>query len=75
MDQQGRASGAAIHARTLLRAITGNLDAPGSDLLTGPSPEFITDEEMEANEFLSDEQKAKQIGSDKFKTFNLARIQ
>ncbi|NLM20371.1 MAG: molybdopterin-dependent oxidoreductase [Peptococcaceae bacterium] len=67
MDQQGRASGAAIHARILIRAITGNLDVPGSDLLTGPSLEFITDEEMEANEYLSEEQKAKQIGADKFK--------
>lgn len=67
MDQQGRAAGAGMHARALLRAITGNLDAPGSDLLTGPSPEFITDEEMEANEYLSEEQKAKQIGSDRFK--------
>ncbi|NLP43945.1 MAG: molybdopterin-dependent oxidoreductase, partial [Peptococcaceae bacterium] len=67
MDQQGRAAGAAIQARALLRAITGNLDAPGTDLLTGPAPDFLTDEEMEANEYLSEEQKAKQLGSDKFK--------
>jgi thiosulfate reductase/polysulfide reductase chain A len=67
MDQQGRAAGAAIHARTLLRAVTGNLDAPGSDLLTGPAPDFLTDEEMEGNEYLPEEQKAKQIGSDRFK--------
>ncbi|MCM1565487.1 MAG: molybdopterin-dependent oxidoreductase [Dehalobacter sp.] len=67
VDQLGRVSGAAIHARALLRAVTGNLDVPGSDLLTGPSREYITDEEMEGNEFLPEEQKAKQIGSDKFK--------
>jgi len=67
VDQQGRASGAAMHARALLRAVTGNLDAPGSDLLTGPAPDFFTDEEMEGNEFLPEEQKAKQIGADKFK--------
>lgn len=67
MDQQGKPSGAAMQARTLLRAVTGNLDAPGSDLLTGPSLEYITDEEMEGNEFLPEEQKAKQIGADKFK--------
>ncbi|UWG98230.1 molybdopterin-dependent oxidoreductase [Dehalobacter sp. DCM] len=66
-DQQGKPSGALMHARALLRAVTGNLDAPGSDLLTGPSLEYITDEEMEGNEFLKDEQKAKQIGADKFK--------
>ena len=67
IDQIGRPAGAAMHARALLRALTGNLDAPGSDLLTGPSPDFITDEEMEANEWLPDEQKAKQLGSGKFK--------
>lgn len=67
VDQIGTPAGAAMHARALLRAVTGNLDAPGSDLLTGPSQEFITDEEMEANEWLPEEQKAKQLGSDKFK--------
>ena len=56
-----------MQARALLRAVTGNLDCPGSDLLTGPSLEFLTDEEMEANDVLPEEQKAKQIGSDKFK--------
>lgn len=67
LDQQGRTAGGAIHARALLRALTGNLDAIGSDLLTGPSLDSITEEEMECNEYLTDEQKAKQIGSDKFK--------
>jgi thiosulfate reductase/polysulfide reductase chain A len=67
IDQSGKPAGAAMQARALLRAITGNLDAPGSDLLSGPSPDFVTDEEMEANECLSDEQKAKQIGSDRYK--------
>ena len=67
IDQSGKSAGAGIHARALLRAVTGNLDAPGSDLLTGPSPDFVTDEEMEANEWLPEEQKAKQIGSDKYK--------
>ena len=67
IDQSGRSAGAGIHARALLRAVTGNLDAPGSDLLSGPSPDFITDEEMEANDWLPEEQKAKQIGSDRYK--------
>jgi anaerobic selenocysteine-containing dehydrogenase len=67
IDQIGKAAGAAMHARALLRAVTGNLDAPGSDLLTGPSPDFITDEEMEANDRLPDEQKSKQIGADRYK--------
>lgn len=67
IDQLGKSSGAAMHARALLRAVTGNLDAPGTDLLTGPSAEFLTDEEMEANDTLPEAQKAKQIGSDKYK--------
>lgn len=67
MDQSGKSAGAGIHARALLRAVTGNLDAPGSDLMTGPSKDFITDEEMEANEWLPEEQRAKQIGADRFK--------
>jgi len=67
VDQIGRPAGATMHARALLRALTGNLDVFGGDLLTGPSKEFITDEEMEANDSLPEEQKTKQIGSDRFK--------
>ncbi len=67
VDQLGPAGGAAMHARALLRAVTGNLDAPGSDLLCGPNPTLITDEEMECNEWLPEEQRAKQIGSDRYK--------
>ncbi|WP_019850040.1 molybdopterin-dependent oxidoreductase [Desulfitobacterium sp. PCE1] len=67
LDQIGKPAGATQHARAILRAITGNLDCPGADLLTGPSQEFVTDEEMELNEYLSEEQRAKQLGSDKFK--------
>ncbi len=67
IDQIGRPAGAAMHARAILRAITGNLDCPGADLLTGPSQEFITDEEMELNEYLPEEQRKKQLGADKFK--------
>ena len=67
IDQSGKSGGEGMHARALLRAVTGNLDAPGSDLLSGPAPNFVTDEEMEANEWLPEEQKAKQIGSDRYK--------
>ena len=66
-DQLGRTSGAGSHARALMRAITGNLDCPGGDLMPGPSFGFLTDEELEANDVLPEEQKAKQIGSNKFK--------
>ncbi len=67
VDQIGKAGGVAMHARALLRAVTGNLDAPGSDLICGPNPTMITDEEMECNEQLPEEQHTKQIGSDRYK--------
>jgi anaerobic selenocysteine-containing dehydrogenase len=66
-DQLGKTSGVGMHARIILRALTGNLDCPGGDLIPGPSLTYICDEEMEANDFLPEEQKEKQIGSDKFK--------
>ncbi len=67
MDQQGRASGAAIHARALIRAIMGNINVTGGDIQTGPGLEFMVDEEFECNDVLSEEQRAKQLGSDKYK--------
>lgn len=67
LDQQGKPSGAGIHARAILRAITANIDRPGSDIMPGPSMEYIVDEELEANDALSEEQRAKQIGADQFK--------
>lgn len=66
-DQLGPTSGAGMHARAIMRAICGNLDCPGGDLMPGPSFGYICDEEIEANDWLPEEQKAKQIGSDKFK--------
>ena len=66
-DQIGRASTTGSHAIALIRAVCGNLDVPGGDGMPGPSLGFLTDEEMEANECLPEEQKAKQIGSNKFK--------
>ena len=66
-DQIGRASTTGSHALALIRAICGNLDVPGGDGMPGPALNYLTDEELELNERLSEEQKAKQIGSDKFK--------
>jgi anaerobic selenocysteine-containing dehydrogenase len=67
LDQQGKPSGAGIQARAILRAICGNIDCPGGDLMPGPSFEYLVDEELEANDALSEEQRAKQIGSERFK--------
>ena len=65
-DQLGRSAGAGMQARAIMRAICGNLDVPGGDGMPGPAA-YITDEEMEANDWLPEEVKAKQIGSDKYK--------
>lgn len=66
-DQIGRASATGSHAIALMRAICGNLDVPGGDGMPGPALNYLTDEEMELNEYLPEEQKGKQIGSNKFK--------
>ncbi|MBQ9043957.1 MAG: molybdopterin-dependent oxidoreductase [Eggerthellaceae bacterium] len=66
-DQLGPDSVSGSHARALMRAVTGNLDVPGGDLMPGPSMTFLTDEELECNELLPEEQKAKQIGTNFFK--------
>lgn len=60
-DQMGPASTTGSHAIALLRAVTGNLDVPGGDGMPGPALNFLTDEEMELNELLPEEQKSKQI--------------
>ncbi len=65
-DQLGRTAGAGMHARSILRAICGNLDCPGGDGMPGPAA-YVTDEEMEANDRLPDDMKKVQIGSDKYK--------
>ena len=65
-DQLGQSSGAGMHARAIMRAICGNLDVPGGDGMPGPAV-YITDEEMEGNNFLPDDVKKKQLGSNKFK--------
>ena len=64
-DQLGRTAGAGMHARAIMRAICGNLDCPGGDGMPGPAA-YITDEELEGNEFLPDDVKMKQIGADKY---------
>ena len=65
-DQLGRTAGAGMHARSILRAICGNLDCPGGDGMPGPAA-YVTDEELEANDRLPVEMRAKQIGADKYK--------
>ncbi len=66
-DQLGRSSTTASHTLAIIRAVCGNLEVPGGDGMPGPALNYLTDEELELNELLPEEQKAKQIGSNKFK--------
>ncbi|MDP2718549.1 MAG: molybdopterin-dependent oxidoreductase [Dehalococcoidia bacterium] len=61
----------ALHAKFALTAITGNIDVPGGEVLQGPHPKQIPHPELEGLEFLSPEQRRKQIGSDRFKLLSL----
>jgi len=56
-----------LHLRFILPAITGNLDVNGGDILSGPFPDAVLEQEVQAWEFVSEEQKRKQLGSDRFK--------
>jgi anaerobic selenocysteine-containing dehydrogenase len=68
-DQLGRNATQAVRARAILRAITGNLDVKGGNLLAGPHPTLIPESEIEENERLSQEQRQKQLGSDRFRLY------
>lgn len=67
-DQQV-SSTSAIRLHCTLRAITGNLDVPGGDVFNGYVPEFVPESEIEFHEALSEEQKAKQLGSERHPVF------
>ena len=60
-DQQ-ISSTSAIRLHSILRAVTGNLDAPGGETLGGFSQAYIPESELGLHEALSDGQKAKQLG-------------
>ncbi|MDP2718774.1 MAG: molybdopterin-dependent oxidoreductase [Dehalococcoidia bacterium] len=61
----------ALHARFALTAITGNVDVVGGEILQGPHPLQKSHVELEGVEFLSPEQRRKQIGADRFKLLSL----
>ncbi len=62
-DQQMNST-SAIRLHCILRALTGNVDVKGGETLQGLNPFIIPETEIEWHEILSDEQKAKQFGSD-----------
>ena len=65
-EEQLSNSSEAMQAKMILIAITGNLDINGGNIIPGPA-EIIDCAEMSLSDVISPEQKAKQIGSDRFK--------
>lgn len=74
LDKIGPNAQASAHARCILRAITGNLDVAGGDLI-GNAPraiKVVSNLQMEKNEELSGEQRAKLIGGRRHPLFSYA---
>jgi anaerobic selenocysteine-containing dehydrogenase len=67
-DQQ-RNSTSAIRLQATLRALTGNLDVPGGEILHGFHPSIVSESELELHDVLSEQQKAKQLGADSHPAF------
>lgn len=64
-----RNSTSAIRLQTILRSICGYIDVPGGEMLQGFNPDIINESAIEMHHVLPDEQKAKQLGSDKHPAF------
>lgn len=67
-DQQVNST-SAIRLHCALRALTGNLDVRGGEVLEGLNPDVISESELELHELLPEAQKAKQLGSDTYPAF------
>lgn len=71
LDKQGVNATQAARARCCLKALTGNLDIPGGETLgwNDPVGRIIDDTEMQLNDALPAEQRAKQLGADQYPFF------
>ena len=58
-----RNSTSGIRLQGILRSICGYIDVPGGETLQGFNPDIIPESDIEMHHVLSDEQKAKQLGS------------
>ena len=67
-DQQ-ISSTSAIRLHSILRAVTGNIDAVGGETLGGFNASYIPESEIQLHEELPLGQKAKQLGFDDFPVF------
>ncbi len=66
-DMQGVNVTSITHAKCILRAITGNLDIVGGDMLGGPCEKANYGPMIENLEMMPPEQRRKQLGADKHK--------
>jgi anaerobic selenocysteine-containing dehydrogenase len=66
-DMQGRNVTSLTQAKCILRAITGNLDVAGGDMLAGPCPKSNYGPVFEHMDMLSPKQRKKQLGADRHK--------
>ena len=64
-----RNSTSGIRLQCILRSICGYLDIPGGEMLQGFPDDIINESQVDMHHVLSDEQKAKQLGSDKYPAF------
>jgi hypothetical protein len=64
---QGRNVTGITQAKCILRAITGNLDVVGGDMLSGPCEKANYGAMLEHMDLLSAEQRKKQLGADRHK--------
>lgn len=67
-DQQV-SSTSAIRLHGILRAVCGHLDVVGGEMLGGFNPSFVPESRLELHEALSQEQRDKQLGSDKYPVY------
>ncbi len=63
-DQQ-ISSTSAIRLHSILRAVTGNLDVVGGEMLNGVHPGWRTEADLQLHDVIAPEQRAKQLGYDK----------
>jgi anaerobic selenocysteine-containing dehydrogenase len=61
-------STSAIRAQCILRAVTGNLNVPGGDNLSGINPDIVSMSEIELHEELPQEKKDLQLGVQNYPT-------
>jgi anaerobic selenocysteine-containing dehydrogenase len=57
----------ALHAFFALAAICGNIDEKGGDIFTNPYPGVVHEQEVAAHERISEKQKDKTLGLDRFR--------